>query len=166
LLAGLVLGAALSALTILRDWRSQVPDAPRPAATEPNAERPLADAAPNSAPARPRYDFFTILPANEERVSDEQVRAEAKRPEIAAPPGTRLYLQYGSFSNARDAEQLKATIALLGIATQVSTATIDGATWHRVRSGPYASAAELEQVRQQAQQGGVAALVVRERTSP
>jgi len=56
-----------------------------------------------------------------------------------------LYIQAGSFSTAENANRLSATLAKLGRAS-VTTAVVNGQTFHRVRVGPLASVPEADQI--------------------
>jgi cell division protein FtsN len=59
------------------------------------------------------------------------------------PNGPHYVIQAGAFLGSADAEALKAKIALTGEVAHVEVAQINGNTVHRVRMGPYASAAAL-----------------------
>jgi len=46
-------------------------------------------------------------------------------------------MQVGSFASNREADELKARLAIIGIETEiVKVALPDGTLWHRVRIGP------------------------------
>jgi cell division protein FtsN len=45
----------------------------------------------------------------------------------------------GAFQIFEDADTLKAELAFMGIPASIQTATVDGKTWFRVRSGPFSS---------------------------
>ncbi|HET9482766.1 MAG TPA: SPOR domain-containing protein, partial [Xanthomonadales bacterium] len=147
-LCGVVLGLALSAIALYKDWVPVVRerDAPRPnpqaqAPRDGTAEPGVAD--PNGrAPAKPKYDFYTVLPEMEVVIPESEVTAEAARPAPDAEPGARYFLQTGSFRSSEDAEQMKARLALMGLRAQVVSVDINGQQWHRVRVGPYATARE------------------------
>lgn len=61
----------------------------------------------------------------------------------AVPASTTLYIQAGSFSSADNAERLKQQLARHGHAFVVDS-TVNGTTYHRVRTGPYASLREAD----------------------
>ncbi len=92
-----------------------------------------------TAEAKPRFDFYKILPGTEEAVTDR----EFKR----TPPASSkevYFLQVAAFQNPADADNLKARLALAGIEAQIQTATLpDGKVWHRVRVGPFSNKDEL-----------------------
>ena len=80
-----------------------------------------------------RFDFYTILPGSESKVSTEELSVKDQQP---AEEYT-YYLQAGAFQTGEDADNMKAKLALLGFEAVVQTATIpDKGVWHRVRVGP------------------------------
>ena len=71
---------------------------------------------------------------------------------LTPPPpagGGRYILQAGSSRSAADAERLRASLALQGMAAQVQPVTVNGETWHRIRVGPFASRAEADAAQRQ-----------------
>jgi len=110
---------------------------------------------------KPRFDFYKILPGQEEPATEKQFR-EATR----SKPSEReaFYLQAGAFQNAPDADTLKARLALLGVEATIQTTTLpDKGVWHRVRAGPYTSIEELNQARETLKQNGVETTLIRVR---
>jgi cell division protein FtsN len=71
--------------------------------------------------------------------------AAVPAPVAASAPadGPHYVIQAGAFLGSNEAEALKAKIALTGEIARVEVAQINGNTVHRVRMGPYASAASL-----------------------
>ncbi|HEU0220446.1 MAG TPA: SPOR domain-containing protein [Gallionella sp.] len=134
----------------------------------PNA--PSATAASGVVDGKPRFEFYKVLTDKQ----DAAVAAPAKpadKPQPAKPQTTDnkpvaanepYFLQAGSFSNADDAEKLKAKLALLGIEASIQTATIpDKGVWHRVRMGPYKNTDEMNHARGLLKQNGVDATPIR-----
>ena len=120
LLAGLLLGLGLSAFVLMRDGGSnRLLPRPNPQAQAPREPEPAVVAPVAEKPRKPRYDFYTVLPGKEVLVPDaelaKQAQAEATQPPPTAAPTTRYVLQAGAFRDTRDAEALKAQIALTGI---------------------------------------------------
>ncbi len=112
-----------------------------PARSGPPAGLPQPSAAPNppKEAAKPRFDFYEILPGKQEPTA----RRDAREPEREV-----TYLQAGAFQKSSDADNLKARLALAGLEAQIQTATLaDNSVWHRVRLGPYATSAELDRAR-------------------
>ena len=130
------------------------PAAPAPAGSEDKTAR-----APE---AKPRFDFYKILPGTEEPVTEQQAK-DARKPSTAAA-SEAFFLQAGAFQNARDADTLRARLALLGIEARIQTATLpDKGVWHRVRVGPYTSVEELGRTRETLKQNGVETTLIKVR---
>ena len=110
---------------------------------------------------KPRFDFYKILPGQEEPATDKQFR-EANKTRSAEREA--FYLQAGAFQNAPDADSLKARLALLGVEATIQTTTLpDKGVWHRVRAGPYTSIDDLNQARETLKQNGVETTLIRVR---
>jgi len=102
------------------------------------ADQANADAAAEAGPdgTQNRFDFYTILPGSESKVSAEE---EIKIKDDAPEPALQIsyYLQVGAFQTGEEADNMKAKLALQGFEAVVQTAsTADKAIWHRVRVGP------------------------------
>ncbi len=102
------------------------------------ADQANADVAAEAGPdgTQNRFDFYTILPGSESKVSAEE---EIKIKEDAPEPALQIsyYLQIGAFQTGEEADNMKAKLALQGFEAVVQTATTaDKAIWHRVRVGP------------------------------
>ena len=173
LLGGMLIGLGLSAAVLIwnRDGQLSFPRA-NPFATAPREAEPAIVPPPKPAAEKPkpRYDFYTLLRDRESQVSDkelaERVQAETKpapTPSDAAAPRERYLLQAGAFREARDADAVKARIALAGLQARVEAADVNGQPVYRVRLGPYATARELEEAKRQLSANGVPdTLAVRE----
>jgi cell division protein FtsN len=176
LVAGFALGVLVSAIWIFRDWRSD----PLGGGARPNPDaqaQPVSDAgiaaagqgdsgASTSAPAeptRPKFDFYTVLKEREVVIPDEELRAQSQAPEVKEEPNTRYWLQVGSFPKPEDADSLKARLALMGVKVQIAPVTINGTTWHRVRTGPYANAKDLEEAKRALQADNVEAFAYKDK---
>ena len=129
-----------------------------------SSEPGIADdlARPEAKPDKPRYDFFTVLPEMEVVVPEQQLK-ESSQPQAQTPlSDTESYiLQVGSFQQASDAEQLKATLALLGMAAKIQTVNVNGSTWHRVRIGPITGARQAEEIRSRLAEAGIDSLIMK-----
>ena len=102
------------------------------------ADQANADAAAEPGPdgTQNRFDFYTILPGSESKVSAEE---EIKIKDDAPEPALQIsyYLQVGAFQTGEEADNMKAKLALQGFEAVVQRATTaDKAIWHRVRVGP------------------------------
>lgn len=83
-----------------------------------------------------RFDFYTILPDSESKVSadeEKKLKANEQLPIVQKS----YFLQIGAFQTAEEADNMKAKLALQGFEALVQTAAIaDKGVWHRVRVGP------------------------------
>jgi cell division protein FtsN len=144
LLAGLAIGLSVALYTYMKD-RAQQP-APPPVAQLPAPKpKPAAKADDVKKPAKPRFDFYTILPEMEVVVPD--TRAKGGPGAAVDKPGTYI-LQIGSFRSYAEADNLKAQLALLGVESTIEKVTNgNDDTWHRVRVGPTQDLRELNKIR-------------------
>jgi cell division protein FtsN len=143
------------------------------------------------AKAKPtQYDFYTLLPGDEVRMSDAEIaateREEAARDQnaqksaqataatasvapaagvaaahAAAGSDAPYLLQAGAFGGSGDAEATKAKVALLGLSARVESARIGERTVYRVRMGPYATASELAEAKRKLASGGLPAMAIK-----
>ena len=155
-LRGLVLGLAVAAGVQLHhaglpDWFGGADDEP-------------AGDASRIEPPKTNFDFYRLLPRTEVRVDDAELpgggpstpgqtatrpsategRETAGTPE-ARPSGPREYrVQVGSFRERREADRLRAELALGGFESSIQTADTANGTWHRVMLGPFHGRAAAE----------------------
>jgi len=105
-------------------------------ADEANTNKPTGAETPIENNDETRFDFYTILPGSESKVSQEEeikIREEAPEPAVQKS----YFLQVGAFQTDEEADNMKAQLALQGFEAIVQTATIpDKGVWHRVRVGP------------------------------
>jgi len=111
---------------------------------------------------KPRFDFYKILPGNEEPATDQQLKdAQKQSPTISKEA---FFLQAGAFQSASDADNLKARLALIGVEATIQTTSVpDKGVWHRVRVGPYTSVEELNRARDALKQNGVETTLIKVR---
>ena len=122
------------------------------------------DKAAKSADGKPRFDFYKILPGSEEPVTEQQFKEAQDKP---AQARETFYLQAGAFQNAPDADNLKARLALTGVAASVQTTTLpDKGIWHRVRVGPYTAVEDLNRARDTLKQNGIETTLIKVREPP
>lgn len=165
LLTGLTMGLAV-ALVVHLQHTGRGPSA-EPVATR--AAQPASQQAEEAAELEPvpesGFDFYTMLPGLEVVVPEEDARprdAGSAKPQPALAPG-RYWIQAGSFRRYQDADRRKAELALLGLSSSIQAVNLEGQTWHRVRIGPLADAAQAETTRRRLAESGIGALAVRER---
>ena len=83
------------------------------------------------------------------------------RPRYNQPIGV-YWLQAGAFAEEREADNLKARIALTGLEASVRAVSIpDKGTLYRVRLGPYQSLDDANRIKSALSQNGVGAAIIR-----
>lgn len=175
LLAGIFIGLALGlVIALVVAWYiNKMPNpfstrspAPRPdtttKGTPPSPPAQNADKDGKAADAKQRFEFYKILPGSEESAPDQ--RAQQSKKAAEADGREAFFLQAGAFSNAPEADNMKARLALLGVeATIQTTPAADKGLLHRVRMGPYTSIDELNRTRETLKQNGIATTLIRVR---
>lgn len=159
-LVGLTLGIGVSVAVAIFVKGGESPfvdretNAPRVETVVPDQEAPAKPEAADpqaSAVAKPRFDFYRILPGSESPVTEQEIRQsqEAGRSgaqQQATPDVIKenYFLQVGAFQTEGEADNMKAKLALLGLEAVVQTANVpDKGVWHRVRVGPFT---EIDQI--------------------
>jgi cell division protein FtsN len=166
---GFLLGLATAGGIAAYFLRSPVPflDRPRPPERSPAAN--LKDAPSKSAATdgKPRFDFYRILPGQEEPVSGAELKREAAKEKAGkAETGTLYFLQAGAFQSPADADNLKARVAFMGLEASVEPTSVpEKGVMYRVRLGPYAKVEEINKVRGMLAQNGIDASLVKVRDS-
>ena len=163
---GLVLGLAIATAAAIYVTNAPVPfvnKTQQQRATTPQADQKLADAAKAGAAEKPKFDFYKILPGQEEPVTDRELKsAAAKQADKPGAPRDLYFVQAGAFQNPADADNLKARLALMGLQASVEPANLpDKGTWYRVRLGPYTQLDEINRVRQTLAQNAIDASLVK-----
>lgn len=130
------------------------PQKPTVQATQPAAVAPTVSSAGND---KPRFEFYKIL-TDKENASPKTSAPKTTQKETAKPSaqGASYFLQAGSFSNAGEADKLKARLALIGMEASVHTADVPGkGMYYRVRLGPFRNADELNRANNVLKQNGI-----------
>ncbi len=155
--------------------------APPPADAAKAAEQAAKGKAPEKPAAksseRPRFEFYQILPGEKEApaASEPPVTAKAAPAPAPAPPkpgsspatpkphtGDVYWLQAGAFAEEKEADNLRAKIALTGLEALVRPVAIpDKGTLYRVRLGPYQSLDDANRIKAALSQNGVGAAIIR-----
>jgi cell division protein FtsN len=118
--------------------------------------------------SKPRFEFYKVLTDKQDataltqKSSDNTATTANKSVSVQsagnATAKDTYFLQAGSFSNADDADKLKAKLAMLGIEARVQIVTIpDKGVWHRVHVGPYKGREEMNNTLAVLKQNGVSA---------
>ena len=178
LLAGMVIGSLATLLWhgaqtaedgIGAGIRRMFEDSRQAAANKQPAERRDAEAQPE----RPStdYTFYQVLPEIEVVAPSAEETTAASQPQPESKPQTKTataaaeksanayMLQAGSYQRHADAERLKATLALKGLASAIQKVSIQGrGDFYRVRLGPYSTYADMVKADEQLSRAGIKAL--------
>jgi cell division protein FtsN len=131
-------------------------DSAMPKSAEPAKSEPAKKDAPR--PAKPRYEFYTLL-QNETVLPDrEPARADKTAKPPKAEEAVAYVLQAGSFAAFEDADNLKARLALNGLIAHIQKVDVEGKSFHRVRIGPYDKVEQLDAAADQLRQMNIRAL--------
>lgn len=124
-------------------------------------------------PEKPRFDFYKILPGNADAVPAPEAKSdaktakdgkdgkEAKDAKDGAAAKEPVFLQAGSFQKPGDADNQKASLAMLGVEATVQQVMVGDKVWYRVRLGPYTKIDEVNKVRAELAKAGVEANIVK-----
>ncbi len=89
---------------------------------------------------KPIFDFYTVLPEYETVVDEKQFIHEIQKPAKKQEKESTYILQAASYSSFKDADKLKAKLALNGLSSRIEKISVDGkGQFYRVRLGPYSS---------------------------
>ena len=85
-----------------------------------------------------QWDFYEIFPKSVVPVVEEYTKTGAK----VIVDNSRWILQAGSFKEAIDADERRATLILMGLDVSIQEVKVDGASWQRIIVGPFDSVLE------------------------
>lgn len=107
----------------------------------------------------PKFDFYEILPQAEVIVPEHEIKTRLREELTGKTRSANYILQAGSFEDFKDADKLKADLALMGIASKIEKAKVGDVIWHRVKLGPYAQAASIETIKTQLKKRGIDVII-------
>jgi cell division protein FtsN len=167
-LSGFLGGVVCSAAIFVALQEGGVAPPQQVRAIQPKSAPVAKPATEPAAEAKPKFDFYTILPQFEvvipERDVEERPAPTATAKSKTPPSAGSYYLQAGSFRRFQQADAVKAKLALVGMSAGIETVTInDNETWHRVRLGPYHDLVELRRVRSQLEKSAISTILLREK---
>lgn len=126
--------------------------APKIVAAPTPISAPPAPAAPDSMPAEPAKPAVDDAPKVDLAPPSHPTQALIKAMPDTAKPAPDLkqtyYVQYGAFSEAKNAKQKQAELKSKGITTFTEVVKTSGGDKVRVRSGPYSTRDTAEKVRE------------------
>lgn len=102
-----------------------------------------------ATPGAGHFDFYQMLshPTQILTSGESKEVQQTQQSNPVAQPGAYI-LQVASFRDVKDAQALKAQLALWGITADVQSVSVQGEAWHRVRVGPVKDLKTLNSVRE------------------
>lgn len=118
-----------------------------------------------SSSNKPKFDFYTILPELEVAIPEQELIDASEQANNNPKSRIEYILQAGSFKNYKEADKLKARLALEGIEANIQKVKINATdTWHRVRIGPLKNISQLNKTRRRLRGLGIASIVVKNKS--
>ncbi|MGR8981223.1 MAG: SPOR domain-containing protein [Gammaproteobacteria bacterium] len=146
---------------IRAEGNKQVKALPIPQMTQqkklPAAKDKIAEAKPE--PEIPHFDFYTILPEKETVVPDHEIATRTREEQVGAAKKTNYILQAGSFREFKEADRMRAKLALMGIESRIEKAKVGSATWYRIKLGPFTRMSSVSIIRTRLRKNGIDAVV-------
>ncbi len=103
-------------------------------------------------PAKPQFDFYTVLPKRTVKAPTDDQAVEARKPKS-------FMLQVASYQSKNKTQAMKARLLLIGLKPQIVT-TSNG--WYRIDLGPLNSVRDADILRHKLQKNGINGSMVRQ----
>ncbi|OZB06877.1 MAG: cell division protein FtsN [Idiomarina sp. 34-48-12] len=142
LLAIVLVGGFVWALVSISGKSEQAPQQQVPIDVPETQSQPVAEPIPDKPEERWQYI---------EELENQEVIVDVPEREVGPPK----LMQCGSFRNINDAEEMRATIAMIGLEAQIRTTDGSNGVWHRVILGPYEGRRAAETDRHKLQRGNI-----------
>ncbi len=134
----------------------------RETAPKPNAgstgqdKKPEAQKKPDTPkPAAPQFDFYTILPKKEIVLPEHEIKTRTREEQVGKNKKANYVIKAGSYRNLKEADELKAKLALMGIESKIQKAKVESASWYTVMLGPYAQMSSVTGIISRLQKNGL-----------
>jgi cell division protein FtsN len=110
-------------------------------------------------PKLPQFDFYTILPEKEVVVPEYEIKTRTREERVGKAKEAHYVMQAGSFKTFKEADRLRAKLALMGIESKVEKAKVGSVNWYRVKMGPYAQTDSVNAIRARLRQNGIDVII-------
>ncbi|WP_283789108.1 SPOR domain-containing protein [Bermanella sp. WJH001] len=112
------------------------------------------------------YEFFEIL--ENKQITVEEVPEYKSTPKGTDKDGNKIEyrLKAGSFTSQERADRLKAQLILNGFNTQIESADVNGKTWLRVFTGPFANRSQMNKAQDQLINMGIQSVEIQQPVTP
>jgi cell division protein FtsN len=114
-----------------------------------------AEAKKDNKPQPPQFDFYTILPKKEMIVPDHEIKTRTREEQVGKNKKASYVIQAGSSRDPKDADQLRAKLALMGIESKIQKAKVESVIWYRVKIGPYSQMGSVNTIMSRLQKNGM-----------
>ncbi|MFP6804252.1 MAG: SPOR domain-containing protein [Pseudomonadales bacterium] len=101
-----------------------------------------------------QWDFYEIFPKSVVPVVEEYTKTGKK----VIVDNSRWVLQAGSFKDAIDADERRASLILMGLDVSIQEVKVDGANWHRIIVGPFDSVLERSRAQNKLAQAEISSI--------
>ena len=133
------------------------PTTHKSALKEPTPDKQTIKEPPKPKP--PHFEFYTILPGKEVIVPEYELKTRAREERVGKAKDGQYIMQAGSYKSFKEADQLRAKLAAMGIQSKVEKAKVGDVTWHRVKMGPFEQMASVNTIRARLRKNGVDVVV-------
>jgi cell division protein FtsN len=106
-------------------------------------------------PQAPQFDFYTILPKKETVVPDHEIKTRTREERVGKNKKASYVIQAGSSRDPKEADALKAKLALMGIESKIQKAKVESMIWYRVKIGPYSQMGSVNTIMSRLQENGM-----------
>ncbi len=134
----------------------------------PAPQTAVAPPAVPTAPPKPTFDFYTILPevgSGPPRTATQAGRAGGGNATTGG--GIRYILQAAAYVRSHDADHLRAELAMHGVESYTEKVSIEGhGAYYRVRLGPFDSLAAMRAVDRRLARLGIKAIPLKVKAAP
>jgi cell division protein FtsN len=131
---------------------AQVPATTKP--VEPEITKPEE---PEVKPTQ--FDFYTILPEKEVVVPEYEIKTRTREERVGQAKTTQYLIQAGSYNGSKEAEQMQAKLAAMGLEANIQKAKVENTIRYRVKLGPFAQIASVNTINARLKQNGIDVIV-------
>lgn len=136
---------------------SQADQSQKPTASKPGSEDKATakQETKEQQPQAPQFDFYTILPKKETVVPDHEIKTRTREERVGKNKKASYVIQAGSSRDPKDADTLRAKLALMGIESKIQKAKVESVIWYRVKIGPYTQMGSVNTIMSRLQKNGM-----------
>lgn len=120
-------------------------------------EKPIAE--PETQVEEMQWDFYEIFPKSVVPIVEEY----AETGEKITTEEVSWILQAGSFTDPNDADEMRASLILMGLDVTVSEVKVSGTNWHRVIIGPFETQLDRNRAQDRLAQAQIESIAIKVR---